>query len=169
MLHASRPPDARSSRLTRRARPPGCRRLGRAWLLTALAGLPLLAAPAQASPQTLRRSLGNLLFAPFDLVLSPVVAARSIYRNLRSVDDSRGVRAFYVVPGFAWNTGVQGMAAVVREITGLIEFAPGLCVFFLEADLAPLYAPVERGDALLDLETPPLRIKLGVDYITVSG
>ena len=148
--------------------PPKLRPLRRAaLLLAAAASLSLLAEPAHASPQTLRRSLGNIVFAPFDLALSPVVAARSIYNNLRSVDDSRGVRAFYVVPGFAWNTGVQGMAAVVREITGLIEFVPGLCVFFFEPDLAPLYAPVERGDALLDVETPPLRIKLGVDYVTV--
>ena len=148
--------------------PPKLGRLRRAaLLLAAAASLSSLAEPAHASPQTLRRSLGNILFAPFDLVLSPVVAARSIYNNLRSVDDSPAVRAFYVVPGFAWNTGVQGMAAVVREITGLIEFVPGLCVVFFEPDLAPLYAPVERGDALLDVETPPLRIKLGVDYVTV--
>ena len=150
--------------------PPKLRRLRRAsLLLAAAASLSLLAVPAHASPQTLRRSFGNIVFAPFDLVLSPVVAARSIYINLRSVDDSRAVRVFYVVPGFAWNTGVQGMAAVVREITGLIEFVPGLGLFFFETDLAPLFAPVERGDALLDVETPPLRIKLGVDYITVPN
>ncbi len=150
--------------------PPKLRPLRRtALLLAALAGLSSLAGPAHASPQTLRRSLGNIACAPFDLVLSPVVAARSIYKNLRSVEDSTGVRVFYAVPGLAWNTGVQGMAAVVREITGLIEFVPGLGLFFFEADLAPLFAPVERGDALLDVETPPLHIKLGVDYLTVPS
>jgi hypothetical protein len=140
-----------------------------ALLLAVAASLSWLAQPAHASPQTLRRSLGNILFAPFDLVLSPVVATRSIYHNMRSVDDSTAVRVFYVLPGFAWNTGVQGMAAVVREITGLIEFVPGLGLLFFDTDLAPLFAPVERGDALLDVETPPLRIKLGVDYITVPS
>ena len=149
---------------------PKLRPLRRAALLLAvLASVSSLADAAHASPQTLRRSLGNIVFAPFDLVLSPVVAARSIYKNLRSVDDSTGVRIFYTAPGFAWNTGVQGMAAVVREITGLIEFVPGLGLYFFEADLAPLFAPVERGDALLDVETPPLRIKLGVDYVTVPS
>jgi hypothetical protein len=82
---------------------PKFRPLRRAALLLAAASLPLLAGTAHASPQTLRRSLGNSVFAPFDLALSPVVAARSIYNNLRSEDDSRGVRAFYVVPGCrAW-------------------------------------------------------------------
>jgi hypothetical protein len=150
--------------------PPKLRALRRAALLLAVAAsLSWLAQPAHASPQTLRRSLGNILFAPFDLVLSPVVATRSIYHNMRSVDDSTAVRVFYALPGFAWNTGVQGMAAVVREITGLIEFVPGLGLLFFDTDLAPLFAPVERGDALLDVETPPLRIKLGVDYITVPS
>ena len=31
----------------------------------------------------------------------------------------------------------------------------------------PIYAPVERGDALLNVETTPLRVKMGVDYTTV--
>ena len=150
--------------------PPKLRPLRRAaLLLAAAASLSSLAQPVHASPQTLRRSLGNILFAPFDLVLSPVVAVRSIHHGMRSVDDPTAVRVFYAVPGFAWNTGVQGMAAVVREITGLIEFLPGLGLLFFDTDLAPLFAPVERGDALLDVETPPLRIKLGVDYITAPG
>ena len=148
--------------------PPKLRPLRRAsLLLAAAASLASLAQPAHASPQTLRRSVGNILFAPFDLALSPAMAARSIDHNMHRVDDSTAVRVFYALPGFAWNTGVQGMASVVREIAGLIEFLPGLGLLFFDAELAPLFAPVERGDALLDVETPPLRIKLGVDYITV--
>jgi hypothetical protein len=148
--------------------PPKLRPLRRALLLLAAAtNLAPLAQPAHASPQTLRRSVGNVLFAPVDLALSPAMAARSIDYNMHRVDDSTAVRVFYALPGFAWNTGVQGMASVVREIAGLIEFLPGLGLLFFDADLAPLFAPVERGDALLEVETPPLRIKLGVDYITV--
>jgi len=65
------------------------------------------ASPAAASSETLRRSVGNILFAPLDIALSPIVAARSIYRNLNDIDDSLGVRLVYPVPGFAWNTGLQ--------------------------------------------------------------
>jgi hypothetical protein len=129
----------------------------------------LWATASEGSPRTLKRSFGNILFAPFDLVLSPVVAGRSIHRSLQTTDDSTAVRVLFVVPGFAWNTGVQAMASVVREITGLIEFVPGVCVYFFEADLDPLFAPAERGDALVDKETRPLRIKFGIDYVTVPN
>jgi len=135
--------------------------------LVALLGILLVASPAAATYETLRRSLGNILFAPFDMVLSPVVATNTVYNNLRDVDDSLGVRIAYVPVGVCWNTGVQAMAAVVREISGLIEFIPGLIVLPLEADLDAIYAPVERGNALMEVETPPLRLKIGVDYTTV--
>jgi hypothetical protein len=135
--------------------------------LFAVAGILLMASPAAATYETLRRSLGNILFAPFDMILSPVVATNTVYNNLRDVDDSLGVRVAYVPVGVCWNTGVQAMAAIVREISGLIEFVPGLIVLPLEADLDPIYAPVERGNALLEVDTAPLRLKLGVDYTTV--
>jgi hypothetical protein len=135
--------------------------------LFAVVGILLMASPAAATYETLRRSLGNILFAPFDMILSPVVATNTVYNNLRDVDDSLGVRVAYVPVGVCWNTGVQAMAAIVREISGLIEFVPGLIVLPLEADLDPIYAPVERGNALLEVDTAPLRLKLGVDYTTV--
>jgi hypothetical protein len=127
----------------------------------------LLASPAAATYETLKRSLGNIVLAPVDMVLSPVVASNVVYNNLRDVDDSLGVRIAYVPMGLCWNTGVQAMSAVVREIAGLIELVPGLLVVFLDADLDPIYAPVERGNALMDVETPVIRLKLGVDYTTV--
>ena len=135
--------------------------------VAALLALLFLASPAQATYETLKRSLGNILFAPVDLLLSPVVAMNTIYNNLRDVDDTLMVRVAYVPAGVGWNTGNQALAAIIREITGLIEFVPGLLVFPLEADLDPLFAPVERGNALVDVETPALRFKLGVDYTTI--
>jgi hypothetical protein len=148
---------------------PFCARLARRRLPALLALLTALfvASPAAATYDTLKRSLGNILFAPVDMVLSPVVATNTVYNNLRDIDDSMGVRVVYVPAGAAWNTGVQAMAAVIREITGLIEFVPGLMVLFLDADLDPIYAPVERGDALMDVDTPVIRLKTGVDYTTV--
>jgi len=148
----------RAARVSRRPRA-GC-------LLVLVAAL-LAASPAAATYETLKRSLGNIVFAPFDMALSPVVATNTIYNNLRDVDDSLGVRLAYVPVGVCWNTGVQAMSAVVREISGLLEFVPGLIVLPLEADVDPIYAPVERGDALLNVDTTPLRVKMGVDYTTV--
>lgn len=127
----------------------------------------LAAPPASASPETLKRSMGNILFAPFDVVLSPVVAGRIVYTNMRDIDDSQWVRIVYPLPGYVWTTGVQIGASVIREITGLIELLPGLGLVFLEADLDPLFDPVERGEALVDVETPVLNIKFGMNYTSV--
>lgn len=138
-------------------------RLARALPVLALALC--VAAPASATPETLRRATGNILFAPLDLVLSPVVAFRAAYNNMQYIDDTPGVRVVWLVPGVIWSTGVQGGAALVREFIGLVEFLPGLGLVFLDADLDPLYDPPERSEALVDIETDPLWIKFGVNYI----
>ena len=125
------------------------------------------ASPAAASPETLKRSLGNILFSPLDIALSPIIAARSIYRNLNDVGDSVGVRVAYTVPGFAWNTGLTIGAGAIRMLSGLLELVPGLVLLPFEADMDPLFAPGEKANALVDIETPPLNIKLGIDYSSV--
>ena len=125
------------------------------------------ASPAAAGPDVLKRAVGNILFAPIDMALSPFIAANTLYTNLRNVDDTVGVRVAYVPMGFAWNTGVQAMGAVTREITGLIELLPGIGLFFLDAEMDPLLAPVERGNALLSVESETFPIKVGIDYTTV--
>jgi hypothetical protein len=141
-------------------------------LRPAVAACGLLAAlvaavPAQAGPDVLKRSVGNIVFAPIDMVLSPFIAANTLYNNLRNVDDSLGVRVAYVPMGFAWNTGVQAMGAVTREITGLIELLPGIGLFFLDADMDPLLAPVDRGNALLSVDSEIFPVRVGIDYTTV--
>lgn len=159
-------PSARPSRRPVRG-PVRIATLARTAVLGVAAALLLGASPAHASPETLKRSLQNIAFAPLDMALSPVVATHTIYNNLRDIDDSTGVRVVYVIPGIAWNTGVQAMSAVVREITGLVELLPGLGLFFVRADLDPLYAPIERGSALIDVPTRAVHFKIGIDYTTV--
>jgi len=86
-------------------------------------------------------------------------------RSLDDTQDPPAVRVAFAVPGLAWNTGVQGLAAVVREVSGLLELPVGICLLPFERDLAPLFAPSETGDALVDAETPALRIRFGIDYL----
>ena len=133
-----------------------------------LAGLVLLlaglAGPASASPETLKRSVGNILFGPLDVAFTPVVSARDVINNLQNVDDTMGVRVAYAVPGYVWNMGVQIGAGTIRVITGVIEFLPGLGLFFFDADLDPLFSPVDRAPALVDYDTPPLHFKFGISY-----
>jgi len=139
------------------ARRPGVL-VGLLLLLVALAG------PAWASPETLKRSVSNVLFGPLDILFTPVVSARNVIHNLQNVDDTMGVRVAYAVPGFGWNMGVQVLSGTVRVITGVLEFLPGIGLFFFDADLDPLFTPAEKAQALVDYETPPLHVKFGITY-----
>jgi len=123
-----------------------------------------VAGQASASPETLKRSVGNVLFGPLDIAFTPIVSARDVVNNLQNVDDTMGVRVAYAVPGYVWNMGVQIGAGTIRVLTGMIEFLPGLGLFFFDADLDPLFSPVEKAPALVDYDTPPLHIKFGLSY-----
>lgn len=133
-------------------------------LVALLFGL-VAAPPASASPETLKRSVSNILFGPFDIVFAPVVGSQTVYRNIQDIDDSMWVRVAYVVPGVVWNTTLEMGSGIIRCFTGLLEFVPGLGLLPFEADLDPLFSPVEKADALVDQDTPVLNIKFGVDYV----
>lgn len=126
-----------------------------------------MASPAAASPETLRRSMSNILFAPLDIVFSPFVAANTIYKNLNEIDDSLGVRLAYVIPGYVWNVGLMAGSGVIRAIAGGLELVPGIFLVPFDLDMTPLFAPGEKANALVDIETPPLNIKFGIDYTSV--
>lgn len=141
--------------------------------LTAVAALTLsivlLPVSAMGSPLTLRRAIGNILQAPLDLVMSPVVAADSVVTNLRDVDDSTTVRVVYALPGFVWYTGVNMGASSLRLLTGALEAIVGVPLFLFEADLDTLMDPVDRSPAWYEREFDtnfPLLpdIKFGIDY-----
>ncbi|TFG92350.1 MAG: hypothetical protein E4H11_09545 [Myxococcales bacterium] len=138
---------------------------GIAGALVALLFAVVAAAPAQASPETLKRSVSNILFGPFDIVFSPVVGGQTVYRNIQDIDDSMWVRVVYVVPGVVWNTTLEMGSGIIRCMTGLIEFVPGLGLLPFDADLDVLFAPAEKADALVDEDTPVLNIKFGVNYV----
>jgi hypothetical protein len=124
-----------------------------------------LAAPAAASPQTIKRSVQNLTQWPLDVVLSPVVAARDIFVNMREIEDSLAVKIFYPVPGWAWNTMVQGGAGVLRGVTGAIEVVPGVLLLpFPNADLDPLFDPAEENEGLVRWENGYYDVNFGISY-----
>jgi hypothetical protein len=144
-------------------------RLGPMLALAAAAFVLLASTPAFATPETLKRSVGNILFAPFDIAAAPITAGKALYTNMQEIDDARWKRIVFPIPGYVWILGVQIGGGAIREIAGLLELVPGLGLLFFDADLDPLYSPVERNDALVDLETPPLNIKFGVNYISSPG
>ncbi len=125
--------------------------------------------PASASTETLKRSVSNILWGPFDMALSPVTTAINLTRKMMDVDDSVAVRVIFAVPGYIWTTGVGMGGGGLRAITGCLELVPGLLLIPFEADLDPLFDPVDRAPALVDIETPCcLYMKFGIDYTTVG-
>ncbi|MDH3212049.1 MAG: hypothetical protein OEM05_06150 [Myxococcales bacterium] len=135
-------------------------------LFAALLALALLgASPAGASPETLKRSASNLLMSPLDVVCGPYVGVKSIFVNIRDIEDTRGVRIAYFVPGLAWNIGMQTFGAGFRALAGALELLPGIVLLPFETNMDPLYALPERQDGLVDIETPPLYIKFGINYV----
>ncbi len=124
-----------------------------------------VASPAGASPETLKRSVSNLLMAPLDIVLGPYVGIRSVFVNIREIDDTTGVRIAYFLPGLGWNVGQQTFAAAFRLLSGALEFVPGLFLVPFETDINPIFALSERQDAIVDIELPVLYLKFGINYV----
>jgi hypothetical protein len=139
-------------------------------LIAAVSLLGLAAAPAMASPRTIKRSFENLTQWPLDVALSPVIAGRDIYVNMREIEDSTAVRIFYPLPGWAWNTMVQCGAGVLRGVTGVIEVIPGLLLLpFPDADLEPLFDPADENEGLVQWENGIYDVKFGISYTGSSS
>jgi hypothetical protein len=137
--------------------------------LLALGLLALPAAPAAASPKTLKRSIENLTQWPLDVATAPVVSVWTIQRNLRDIGDSTAVRIFYPVPGFFWNTMVQVGAGVLRGVAGVLELGPGIVLLPFEADMAPLFDPSLDNEALVDWQNGIYDVRFAVDYTTAGA
>jgi len=133
-------------------------------LLAAVAAVALAPPEADASPETLKRSVGNMVQAPLDLAFSPIVAWRTLNNNVRDIDDTTAVRVAYYVPGYFWMVGVQVGSSAIRGLTGMLEFLPGLFLLPFDADLDPLFDPVERGEALIEWGNPVMDVKFGINY-----
>jgi len=152
-------------------------------MATALALITCLAAaPAAASPDTLRRGLGNVMMGPFDMLLAPVQGMNTLWNNLEEIDDSPGVRIAFAAPGWAWLTLLNFSSGMIRSLTGALETAPGIFLFASESDVDALFDPVEDAGALFEWDNPiseiedpwvyynplaapfAIRVKMGINY-----
>lgn len=131
-------------------------------LLAAMLGA---GAPAWASTKTLKRSVSNVVQAPLDLVLSPMVALVSVVEGMREQDDSVPLRVVFFAPGFLWNTGVNMGASLIRFVTGGLELIPGVALLPFATDIDTLFSPVESAPALFETETSCcIDVKFGINY-----
>jgi hypothetical protein len=125
-----------------------------------------VATPALATVDVLRRSFENMPQGLLDSVLSPVTAGQSIVNNLQDIEDTPGVRAVYTVPGFVWNTMANFGGGLIRSLTGVMELPVGVVLLFTDAEMEPLFDPVEDNDSLVlyDDYEDVYRVKFGTHY-----
>ena len=137
--------------------------------LLAVAGL-LLAAPlsAQASTVTLARSVSNVAFSPFDILLSPINTGFGIVEKMRDIEDTTAVQIAYAYPGCLWYTAVVIGGGMVRGVTGLLQFIPAVILLPFETDLEPWVDPIDRAPGLVDIDFELFPVKLGIDYPTIE-
>ncbi len=87
---------------------------------------------------------------------------------MRSIGDSTAVRIFYPLPGFAWNTMANAGAGVLRTVTGVMEFVPGIVLLPFEADLDPLFDPPYSAPSIVNWENGYYDLKVMNDYTTAG-
>lgn len=137
------------------------------WLAAAVLSIGL-AGPASATTDVIQRSFENMPQGLLDSLLSPYTAGRSIYNNMTTIQDTPGVRVAYLVPGYAWNVMCNFGGGLIRSLTGVMELPTGLVLLFSDAEMEPLFDPVEDNEAVvyLDQFEDTYRVKFGVDYTT---
>lgn len=119
-------------------------------LLVWAISLAVSSSPAEASPDTLRRSFANLLQGPLDVALAPVSAGIAVDRSLPNVADTPLERAFYPLPGYLGLTCLQIAIGGLRTIAGALQLLPGLVLLPFEADLGPELDVFSGGWALVE-------------------
>ena len=87
-------------------------------LMAALFGAP---GDAKADASQLCRAGANLVLAPFDALLAPVIISKDMYYGLTEIDDPMGLKIAGAVPGFIFLNGVQVGGAIFREIAAVFE------------------------------------------------
>lgn len=128
----------------------------------------LVAAPAGATTDVLKRSFENMPQGLLDAALSPITAGHSIYTNLTTIEDTMPVRVAYAVPGYAWNVMCDFGGGLIRSITGVMELPVGLVLLFTDAKMEPLFDPAEDIDGLVSFDQfeDVYRVKFAIPYTT---
>ena len=137
-------------------------------LLLVLALALLAAAPAAATTTVLKRSFENMPQGLGDVLLAPYTSGHSIYQNMTTIQDTTAVRVAYVVPGYVWNVMCNFGGGLIRSMTGVMELPVGLFLLFSDAEMEPLFDPVEDNEAVFvyDEHEDIYRVKVGVYYTT---
>ncbi len=123
---------------------------------------------AQADPTQLCRSLSSIAFAPIDVALAPIIAAKDIHYGLGEWNDPVPLQMLAIVPGYAYLNLMQFGGAVMRVIGGAFEFPRGLATLFREGAQGALFRSQDEAWALISRNVGYCPIRIGTSYNSIN-
>jgi hypothetical protein len=130
----------------------------------------LSAAPASAQVATMRRATENILMAPVDVVLTPVVVKNTVQAGLENANMPTALAVPTAGMGIILSSMLQLVVTGARLTSGLIELPVGALIAPVDAlterDLStPVLFSTEGTDAILREETGSFDFVAGLHYL----
>ena len=134
-------------------------------LATLAGGVP---SQARADAGQLCRSVANMVLAPSDMLLGPIVAGKDEYYGLTEIDDPVALKAAGAIPGYLLLLGLQTGGSIFRAIAGVMEFPLGVVTLFREGEQPPLFRSQQDAWAWYSEDFGPCPVHVGVSYNTLN-
>jgi len=133
----------------------------------------LSAAPATAQVATMRRAAENILMAPVDVVLTPVVVTNSVRSGIEQANMPVALAVPTAGASVIFTSMLQLVVTGARLTAGLIELPVGALIAPVDAvterDLSlPVLFSTEGTEAVLRHETPSFDFVAGLYYLRGS-
>jgi len=121
---------------------------------------------------TLRRAVANVLLAPLDVALSPVVTVQALYGNAKAANYSPPATvALELLGGGGWFFPLTAATGVFRLWSGFAEMPLGLALLvsksFTDWQPAPFFE-VHGKPAMVSFPSGVIPIEFGVNYLAAS-
>ena len=142
------------------------RALALALALAALAA----GAPSQARADAgqLCRAASNMVLAPADMILGPVIAGKDEYYGLTEIDDPMAMKVIGAVPGYILLLGLQTGGSIIREIAAVMEMPLGVVTLFREGEQPPLFRSQQDAWAWYSEDFGPCPVRFATSYNTIN-
>jgi len=130
----------------------------------------LMIAPASAQVSTMKRGAENIIMAPVDVVLTPVVVTKTLQARLEEANMPVALAVPTAGAGIFLYSTLQLVVTGARLFAGLVELPLGAVIApldaVMDADLStPVLFSTEGTEAVLRHETPALDFVSGLYYL----
>jgi hypothetical protein len=109
-----------------------------------------------------------ITLAPTDVLFGPFIAAKDLKYGMDEMGDPITMKIVGAIPGYLWLLTLQGGGAILRVISGALEFIPGLFTLFREGPSTPMFKSQDESWALYSEDFGPCPIRVGTSYQTIN-